>query len=46
MPESLKNKPNSKEFKKYLSSFVKNKERLHRKKVLHEIVDSALLIIA
>lgn len=46
MPEQLKNAPNSKEFQKYLNSFIKNKERQHRKKVMQEIAASALLMIA
>lgn len=46
MPEHLKNAPNSKEFDKYLKSFMKRKERQHRRKVLQEIATSALLMIA
>jgi hypothetical protein len=46
MPEHLKSAPNSKEFQKYLSNFVKKKERTHRRKVMQEIAASALLMIA
>lgn len=46
MPEQLKNNPDSKEFNKYLNSFVKRKERQHRVKVMQEIASSALLMIA
>lgn len=46
MPETLKNNPNSKEFNKYLNTFLKRKERQHRKKVVQEIAASALLMIA
>lgn len=46
MPEHLKSAPNSKEFQKYLNGFVKDKERQHRKKVMKEILASALLMIA
>ncbi len=46
MPEHLKNTPNSKEFQKYLESFVKKKERQHRKKVVHEFATSVALMFA
>lgn len=46
MPEQLKNKPNSKEFNKYLKSFMKQRERSHRKKVLQEVATSLALMIA
>lgn len=46
MPEHLKSAQNSKEFEKYLSTFVKKKERQHRKKVAQEVLASALLMIA
>lgn len=46
MPEKLKNNPDSKEFKKYLNSFIRRKESQHRKKVVQEIASSALLMIA
>ena len=46
MPDHLKNAPNTKEFQKYLESFVKKHERQHRKKLLKEIVNTAFLMIA
>ena len=46
MPEELKNKPDSKEFNKYLNNFIKRKESQHRRKVMQEIASSALLMIA
>lgn len=46
MPEHIKSAPNSKEFQSYLNSFVKKKERAHRRKVVKEVVASALLMIA
>lgn len=46
MPEQLKNNPNSKEFNSYLNSFIKRKERQHRRKVIQEIASSTLLMIA
>jgi hypothetical protein len=46
MPEQIKNKPDSKEFNQYLNSFIKRKERQHRRKVMQEIASSALLMIA
>jgi hypothetical protein len=46
MPEELKSAPNSKEFNRYLNTFVKRKERQHRKKVAQEVVAAALLMIA
>lgn len=46
MPEHLKDAPNSKEFDKYLQSFIKRKERTHRKNVMREIVTSISLMLA
>lgn len=46
MPEHIKSAPNSKEFQNYLNGFVKKKERAHRRKVVKEVVASALLMIA
>lgn len=46
MPEQIKNQPNSKEFDKYLSNFMKRKERQHRRKVMQEIAASVALMIA
>ena len=46
MPEQLKNNPSSKEFQKYLQTFVKKKERQHRRKVMQEIAASVALMIA
>lgn len=46
MPENLKNNTNSKEFQKYLQTFVKSKERQHRRKVMQEIAASVVLMIA
>lgn len=46
MPEQLKNQPNSKEFNKYLNSFLRKKERQHRHKVMRDIATSVALMIA
>ncbi len=46
MPEHLKNTPNTKEFQKYLQTFVKSKERQHRRKVIQEIAASVALMMA
>ncbi|HMS31440.1 MAG TPA: hypothetical protein PJ984_03520 [Candidatus Saccharibacteria bacterium] len=46
MPEHLKSAPESKEFQSYLKSFVKQKEQLHRKKVLREAMTTLALMIA
>lgn len=46
MPEQLKLNPNSKEFDKYLQTFVQKKDRQHRRKVMREIAASIALMIA
>lgn len=46
MPEHLKSAPESKEFQSYLKGFVKEKEQLHRKKVLREAMTTLALMIA
>ena len=46
MPEHLKNAPESEEFQKYLQSFIKRKEKQHRRKVLSEVAASLSLMIA
>ncbi len=44
MPEHLKHAQNTKEFDEYLKSFVKQRERQHRYKVLREIAASIALM--
>lgn len=46
MPEQLKNAPQSPQFQKYLTSFIKRKERAHRRKVMREVLSSVGLMIA
>ena len=46
MPEHLKNTPDTKEFQKYLQTFVKKKERQHRKRVIQQIAASVALMMA
>lgn len=46
MPEEIKNKPESKEFQKYIQKFLRTKEREHRHKVLREVAASVSLMIA
>ena len=46
MPEHLKSAPESEEFQSYLKTFVKQKEQLHRKKVLREAMTTLALMIA
>ncbi len=46
MPEHLKDAPETEEFHNYLQSFVKTKEKQHRRKVLSEVMTSLSLMIA
>jgi len=45
MPDHLKNAPDTKEFAKYLQSFIKRKEAQHQVKVAKAAVTSLSLMI-
>ena len=46
MPDHLKDAQNTEEFQKYLTTFVKTKEKQHRRKIIKEVMTAFTLMMA